>query len=939
MDAWLTRLLAPKPATHGTIAWWQGEDAAAGLCETLLQRQIRHALVFSQGSAAIKTLAEALAAAGLEVEWGHEPAARHRGENTVILTDMAGLPAASRLAGDMRRQARRDAQRLQSLRRSERQEAPAEAEAPTDAAGVVPEAELPGEPIAPEAVPEAAETVATPGEPIAPKAASAEAASEPKAGEAIAAETAAPETEAAAETPAEPVPAETAPVAESAEMPVEAAAPETEAAGDAAAEPALAETASRALIAQEAPPENIQGVPLLVLVPDTLALPALAAMDTPPEGVVLLPGFAGEPAAETLQDLRLSALATAVEQLICRKTSRQTRQDAQAALALMEKEPLTPELAAQMTLLAGKPEGYAACLGAAVHQAHRSIPLGAARLACLRELLRRYGVDARSGLELCALAVGRGGEKAAPEKNVEAFLRWLEELCAAWGVTARWRCLRNTELPDLTQGMLRQVRLAPPKRLSAQELAQALGALKQQETELPAMEALCRRQQEFFETGKTLPLDFRFQQLDALKRWITGHEEAIQEALFADLGKSAFEAYETEILTAREELHYLRTHLSALAATAWYRAPLMHWPSRCFTVQEPYGRALIMAPWNYPFLLSVEPLMGAIAAGNCVVLKPSAYAPATSRLLREMAESLFDPEYVAVVEGGREENQALLEQKFDCIFFTGSVAVGKVVMAAASRFLTPVTLELGGKSPCIVDETADIALAARRIAWGKFLNAGQTCVAPDYVLCHESVQEKLVKELRRQIRLMWGKEPLRSPELPRIVNRRHFERLCGYLTQGTVEAGGDTNPETLQIAPTVLSRLSWEAPVMQEEIFGPILPVVAYGDFDSMLAQLRRRPKPLAGYLFTRSQAHEDAFLRRFSCGGGCINDVISHLVTTCLPFGGVGESGMGSYHGRKTFEAFSHTKPMLKKSLRVDVSVRYPPYKKKIKWLRRLSK
>ena len=294
---------------------------------------------------------------------------------------------------------------------------------------------------------------------------------------------------------------------------------------------------------------------------------------------------------------------------------------------------------------------------------------------------------------------------------------------------------------------------------------------------------------------------------------------------------------------------------------------------------------------------------------------------------------------MAVVEGGREENQALLEQQFDNIFFTGSVAVGKVVMAAAARHLTPVTLELGGKSPCIVDETADIALAARRIAWGKFLNAGQTCVAPDYVLCHESIRDRLVKELTRQIRLMWGKEPLRNPDLPRIVNRHHFERLCGYLTQGTVETGGDTNPETLQISPTVLSPRSWDDPVMQEEIFGPILPVMTYSDFEAMLAQLRRRPKPLAGYLFTRSQAHEDAFLRRLSFGGGCINDVISHLVTTCLPFGGVGESGMGSYHGRKSFEAFSHTKPMLKKSLRVDMPVRYPPYKKKLKWLKKLSK
>ncbi len=955
MDAWLTRLLAPKPATHGAITWWQGESAAAQLCEALYNRQIHHALIFSQGSEAMKALADALVAAGLEVEWGHEKAARHRGERTVILADTAGFPEASRLAGEMRRQAQRDAQRLQPIRRPGRPASGAAVEAndPGAAAAPVPVQQTPaaGGPVpAPEDAP-AAETAAVPvpEQESAPVPAQ-EAPAAPES-ESIPAE-ATTQSESAGEEPVSPQ----ASASTGDEPPAEASAPSApvdtaqdaipaEAASQApepvAAEPdaPVAEPSTQALIAQEPPQDSAEGVSLLILVPDSLELPALAAMAAPPEGVALMPGFAGAPTEDALRDMRLSALATAVEQLICRKTSQQTRRDAQAALALMVREPLTPELAAQMTLLAGKPEGYAACLGAAVHQAHGSIPLGAARLACLRELIRRYGMDARQGLHLCAQAIGRGEERASPEKNAEAFLRWLEETCAAWGVTSVWRCLRNTELPTLAQGVLHQVRLASPRHLSAQELAQVLSALKQQETDLPALEALCQRQREYFETGKTLPLDFRFQQLDALKRWIATHEEAIQEALFADLGKSAFEAYETEILTAREELHYLRTHLNTLAANAWYRAPLMHWPSRCFTVQEPYGRVLIMSPWNYPFLLSVEPLMGAIAAGNCAVLKPSAYAPATSRLLREMAGELFDPEYVAVVEGGREENQVLLEQQFDNIFFTGSVAVGKVVMAAAARHLTPVTLELGGKSPCIVDETADIPLAARRIAWGKFLNAGQTCVAPDYVLCHESIRDRLVKELTRQIRLMWGKEPLRNPDLPRIVNRRHFERLCGYLTQGTVETGGDTNPETLQISPTVLSPRSWDDPVMQEEIFGPILPVMTYSDFEAMLAQLRRRPKPLAGYLFTRSQAHEDAFLRRLSFGGGCINDVISHLVTTCLPFGGVGESGMGSYHGRKSFEAFSHTKPMLKKSLRVDMPVRYPPYKKKLKWLKKLSK
>lgn len=847
MDAWLTRLLAPKPATHGTIAWWQGESAAAGLCETLQQRHIRHVLAYGQGSEPMKTLTDALVAAGLELEWVQHKSPRHRGEKTVILTDAAGYPQAARLAEALRRQARKDSNRLQPIRQAD----------------------------------------------------------------------------AAEEEPADEKPAEAVPAAESAEPSAAAPIPEP----------------SKALVVQDAPEDPAAGAAMLVLVPDTLDLPPFAAMSAPPEGVVLLPGFAGETTPEELQDLRLSALTTAVEQLLCRKTSQEVRKDAQETLGLMKAEPLTPEIAAQMRLLAGAPEGYAACLGAVVHRTHGSIPLGQARLACLRELLRRYGMDARHGLHLCSLGAGCGHEKSAPEVNASTFLQWLEELCSAWQTVSAWRCLRNIELPALAQSVLTQVRLAAPRHLSVAELIQVLGALKLPEEAAPAIEQLCQRQRDYFATGKTLPLDFRFLRLEAVKRWLDTHEEAIEEALFADLGKSTFEAYETEIMLVREELHYLRTHLNALASNAWYHAPLMHWPSRCFTVQEPYGRVLIMSPWNYPFLLSVDPLLAAIAAGNCVVLKPSAYAPATSRLLREMVEELFDPEYVAVVEGGRAENQSLLAQPFDNIFFTGSVAVGKTVMRAAAEHLTPVTLELGGKSPCIVDETADLNLAARRIIWGKFVNAGQTCVAPDYVLCHESIRDRLVKAMVEQIRRMWGNDPLQSKELPHIINQRHFERLCGYLTCGQVEAGGRTNPETLRIAPTLLSGISWDDAVMQEEIFGPILPILTYGDFDALLAQLREKPKPLAAYLFTRSQTNEELFLHRLSFGGGCVNDVLCHLATTCLPFGGMGESGMGCYHGRKSFETFSHTKPVLKKSLRVDIPVRYPPYKNKIKWLRRIGK
>ena len=912
MDAWLTRLLAPKPASHGQIIWWQGDNAAAELCEALKQRRIRHALAFGQGSEPMAALTDALVAAGLEVEWvqqGKNP--QTRGDHTVILTDCAGYDAAARLAEGLRRQAKRDASRLQPIRRADAAE--------TD------------EPDLPERKPAYALNIED--------ALREELQAEPETAEA---EEAAMESEApAVEAPAAQTQEEASEVPETvedADAPQAAEAPvEEPAAQEATTAPIVAPT--QEVTVQEQPEESAEGAAMLVLAPHRLDVPPFAAMPTPPDGVIFMPDFAGDVTEAQLKDARFAALAAAVETLVCRKISQQVRRDAQEALSLMGQEPLTAALAARMTLLAGAPTGFACCLGTAVHQAHGSIPLGEARLACLRALLRRYGMDARHGLHLSSLGVGCGDEKSAPEVNSKAFMTWLDQACEAWGAVSAWRCLRNNELPVLAQSVVKQVKLAAPNHLSVQALTETLAALKVQETDTQAIEQLCEKQRAYFDQGKTLPLDFRFHRLDAVKRWIDTHEEAIQEALFADLGKSAFEAYETEIMLVREELHYLRTHLTGLAATSWFHAPMTHWPARCFTVQEPYGRVLIMAPWNYPFLLSMDPLLAAIAAGNCVVLKPSAYAPATSKLLHEMVSELFDPEYVAVVEGGRAENQSLLEQQFDNIFFTGSVAVGKLVMTEAAKHLTPVTLELGGKSPCIVDETADLTLAARRIIWGKFINAGQTCVAPDYILCHESVKEKLLAEMKAQVTRFWGAEPLKNAELPRIVNRRHFDRLCGYLTAGTVEIGGRTCEKTLQMEPTIVSNVTWDDPVMQEEIFGPILPVLTYGDFDAMLTFLRARPKPLAGYLFTRSAAHEETFLKRLSFGGGCINDVLCHLATTCLPFGGVGESGMGSYHGRRSFETFSHTKPVLKKSLRVDVPVRYPPYKNKRKWLKRLSK
>ncbi|MCL2885072.1 MAG: aldehyde dehydrogenase family protein, partial [Oscillospiraceae bacterium] len=357
-------------------------------------------------------------------------------------------------------------------------------------------------------------------------------------------------------------------------------------------------------------------------------------------------------------------------------------------------------------------------------------------------------------------------------------------------------------------------------------------------------------------------------------------------------------------------------------------SPLKQFPSRCWRRPEPYGVVLLMSPWNYPFQLTVAPLVGALAAGNCAVVKPSAYSPATSAIIARMIRECFDEQYVAAVEGGRQENQALLHQKFDYIFFTGSVAVGKTVMAAAAENLTPVTLELGGKSPCLVDETADIKMAAKRIAWGKFLNAGQTCVAPDYVFVHSKVKAALLAELAKCVKMFYGDDPLVCEDYPKMINDKHFDRVMG-LTQGEqIHIGGQSDKERLKIAPTVLDNVNFDSPVMGEEIFGPVLPVIAFDDLKEAVNEINRRPKPLALYVFTSNKQNENFVLNNVRFGGGCVNDTVVHLATSHMPFGGVGESGTGGYHGRASFDTFTHYKSILKKSRRIDLPLRYPPYK-----------
>ncbi len=440
------------------------------------------------------------------------------------------------------------------------------------------------------------------------------------------------------------------------------------------------------------------------------------------------------------------------------------------------------------------------------------------------------------------------------------------------------------------------------------------------------IQSLVQAQRSHFQTGAALGLTARRTALKRLGAAIRAHERDISAALMADLNKSSTEGYMCEVGLTLSELSFVEKRLARWMRDRNHLTPLAQFPARSFTVQEPYGVVLIMSPWNYPFLLTMEPLIGAIAAGNCCVVKPSAYSPATSAVIRDILSQCFPPEYVAVVEGGRAENQALLDQKFDYIFFTGGTAVGKEVMSKAAKHLTPVTLELGGKSPCIVDATARLELAAKRVVFGKLLNCGQTCVAPDYLLIDRQVKDRFLAHLRKQISLQYG-DALDNNGYVRMVNRKHFDRVLGLIDPSKVVLGGGSNPDALKIQPTVLDGVSPEDPVMGEEIFGPVLPVLPFDRVEEALEFVNARPRPLALYLFSREKRVQELFLRRASFGGGCINDTIIHLATSRMPFGGVGNSGMGGYHGRASFDTFSHRKSIVKKSPWIDLPVRYAPY------------
>jgi aldehyde dehydrogenase (NAD+) len=472
-------------------------------------------------------------------------------------------------------------------------------------------------------------------------------------------------------------------------------------------------------------------------------------------------------------------------------------------------------------------------------------------------------------------------------------------------------CFAAMEAPQITE----------PRRTRTEEIPQLLSGVRRT-----------------FESGRTRPLEWRKGQLRRLRAMLIEREDIFLDALREDLGKPRFEGWLAETGFVAGEIDYIAKRLARWMRPERVRTPLANQPGKSVIVREPFGVVLVIGPWNYPIQLVLSPLAGALAAGNCAVLKPSEVTPASSAALAEWLPKYLDASAVKVVEGGVDETQALLAERFDYIFYTGGGKVGRIVMEAAAKHLTPVTLELGGKSPCFVDADVDLDVAAKRIVWGKFLNAGQTCVAPDYLLVHQSVERALVDRMRSTLRTFYGDDPKRSADYARIVNDRHWRRLVGLLDEGEAVIGGERDANGRYIAPTVVTGVGGDSKVMQDEIFGPILPLLTVRDADEAVRFVSARPKPLALYVFSRDARSVRRFVDGTSSGGVCVNDVVTHLACPELPFGGVGESGMGAYHGHHSFETFSHRKAVLDKSTRVDPPVRYPPYDaNKEKWARRL--
>jgi aldehyde dehydrogenase (NAD+) len=453
------------------------------------------------------------------------------------------------------------------------------------------------------------------------------------------------------------------------------------------------------------------------------------------------------------------------------------------------------------------------------------------------------------------------------------------------------------------------------------------------------VESMIALQHQFYFTGQTRSAEFRKEMLTKLRDAILENEDAISDALQKDLGKSPFESYVTEIGFVLSSISHMIKNVEAWMKPRVAKTPIHLQPSKSFVVREPYGSVLIIAPFNYPFQLVMEPLVGAIVGGNCAIVKPSESATHTVRIVEKILSETFPPEYIRVVEGERDETTALIHAPFDYIFFTGSIAVGKVIMKAAAERLTPITLELGGKSPAIVDQTANLVHAAERIVWGKFLNTGQTCVAPDYLLVHQSIKKEFIEILMDTIRDFYGVDSKESHDYGRIINEREFLRLAKMIEKEwpQIVFGGDFDRSSLFIEPTLLDRVTWDSPSMQDEIFGPVLPILEYDNLGEVIHRIRQLPKPLAAYMFTENEEAANYFVESLPFGGGCINDTVSHVGNTNLPFGGVGSSGMNAYHGKNSFNVFTHEKAMMQRSTKIPMRFAFPPYENKLKLIKPL--
>lgn len=448
---------------------------------------------------------------------------------------------------------------------------------------------------------------------------------------------------------------------------------------------------------------------------------------------------------------------------------------------------------------------------------------------------------------------------------------------------------------------------------------------------------IVQKQRAFFNTGKTKSIEFRIEQLKKLRQIIVDNEKAIIQALHDDLRKSELEAYATEVGIVLVEIDDLLKNVKSWSKPQRVKTPLFHQLATSWRYPEPYGVTYIISPWNYPFQLLIAPLAAAMVAGNTAILKPSELSERTSLLIYKLISENFDESYIKVVLGGVEESKAMLEQRFDYIFFTGGTEIGRYVYQAAARHLTPVTLELGGKSPCIVDEDIQLTHTSRRILWGKFTNAGQTCVAPDYLLVNKKVKAQLIDKMKEHLKEFYGDDPAQSPDYGRIISNRHFDRIARMISPEKVVVGGQMDRSDKYIAPTLLEGVSLEDSVMQEEIFGPVLPIIEYNTLDEAIAYIKQFEKPLALYIYSRDSSVQNKIMQEVPFGGGCINESVMHVGQGHLPFGGVGESGLGAYHGKASFETFTHYKSVLKKSTLSDMPIKYPPYKNNVGIIKKL--